>query len=102
MQEVSWVKQLLVDLGFNPEVPVTVATDSQSAIHLSKNDINHSRAKHIDIRHHFIRDEVNNGRVKLEWVTTEKQCADILDLTKNVNSNRFMKLRDVIMNARIN
>jgi hypothetical protein len=61
------------------------------AINISKNPIQHSRTKHIDNRHHFIRDLVEEKVVTLEHVTTEKQLADIF--TKALDANQFEKLR---------
>lgn len=59
------------------------------AINISKNLIQHSRIKHIDIRHHFIRDLVEDKNVSLEHVATEKQLEDIF--TKALNINLFGK-----------
>jgi hypothetical protein len=62
-----------------------------SAINISKNPIQHSRTKHIDIRHHFIRELVEDKIVILEHVTTGEQLADIF--TKALDLNQFEKLR---------
>ena len=55
-----------------------------SAINISKNHVQHSRTKHIDIRHHFIRELVEQKTLILEYVETTKQIADIL--TKSLDS----------------
>ena len=65
--------------------------DNLSAINISKNPIQHSRTKHIDIRHHFIRDLVEENVVVLKHVATEEQLADIF--TKALDANQFEKLR---------
>ncbi|RVW78548.1 Copia protein [Vitis vinifera] len=65
-----------------------------SAINISKNPVLHSRTKHIDIRHHFIHDLVENKVVSLEYVPTEGQIADIL--TKHVDVSKFESLRKSI------
>ena len=52
--------------------------DNTSAINLSKNSVHHSRTKHMDIRHHFLHDHVLKGDILLEFITTDKQIADIL------------------------
>jgi hypothetical protein len=70
---------------------LTLYCDNLSAINISKNHIQHSRTKHIDIRHHFIRDLVEDKVVTLEHVNTEKQIADIF--TKALDANRFEELR---------
>ena len=53
-------------------------TDSQSAISLARNPQFHGRAKHLDIRHHFVRDQVTSGTVELKYCCTENMVADIL------------------------
>ena len=51
---------------------VRIKCDNTSAINLSKNPILHSRVKHIDIRHHFLRDHMQKGDIMLEFVCTKK------------------------------
>ncbi|MCI78252.1 peroxidase 4-like, partial [Trifolium medium] len=62
-----------------------------SAINISKNPVQHSRTKHIGIRHHFIRELVEDKVVNLEHIITEKQLANIF--TKPMDAVRFEKLR---------
>ena len=64
---------------------------SERAINISKNPVQHSRTKHIDIRHHYIRDLVDDKVITLEHVDTEEQIADIF--TKALDANQFEKLR---------
>ncbi|GKE76758.1 hypothetical protein Tco_1542878, partial [Tanacetum coccineum] len=61
--------------------------DNKSAIVLCCNNVQHSRSKHIDIRHHFIREQVKNGVVELYFMTTDYQLADIF--TKELRRERF-------------
>nr|GEX40789.1 hypothetical protein [Tanacetum cinerariifolium] len=61
-------------LGFNK---ISMYCDNKSAIALSCNNVQHSRLKHIDIRFHFIKEQVENGVVELYFVNTEYQLADI-------------------------
>lgn len=63
---------------------LTLYCDNLSAINISKNPIQHSRTKHIDIRHHFIKNLVEDKVVTLERVTTEEQLADIFTKTLDV------------------
>ena len=81
---------MLRDYGIDQGTMV-VFCDNTSAINISKNPVLHSRTKHIDIRHHFIHDLVENKVVSLEYVPTEGQIADIL--TKPLNVSRFESLR---------
>ncbi|GKE23643.1 hypothetical protein Tco_1435155 [Tanacetum coccineum] len=61
--------------------------DNKSAIALCCNNVQHSRAKHIDVRYHFIKEQVENGIVELYFVRTEYQLADIF--TKPLPRERF-------------
>ncbi|GJZ30702.1 hypothetical protein Tco_0575749 [Tanacetum coccineum] len=78
--------KLLTDYGFAfNKIPLYY--DNRSAISLCCNNVQHSRTKHIDIRHHFIRDHVEKGVVELYFVTTDYQLADIF--TKALPRERF-------------
>ena len=68
-----------------------VYCDNTSAINISKNPVQHSRTKHIDIRYHFIRKLVENKTVVIEHVAIKNQLADIF--TKALDSSRFDSLR---------
>jgi hypothetical protein len=89
-----WLARLLTDMigteSGAPELPV----DNQSAIALSKNPVFHERSKHIDVRFHYIRECVDEGRIIIDYTTTEEQLADIL--TKALGRIRFLELRDRI------
>jgi hypothetical protein len=88
--QLVWMKQMLEEYDVQQNV-LTLYCDNLSAINISKNPIQHSRTKHIDIRHHFIRDLVEDKIVTLEHVTTEEQLADIF--TKALDIKQFEKLR---------
>jgi len=51
--------------------------DNTSAINLTKNPIQHSKIKHIEIKNHFIRDHVQNGDCEIQFLKTENQLADL-------------------------
>jgi hypothetical protein len=80
IQAIIWTQKLLKELNLPPQsihcssvTPIGTSTallygDNKSAIAMSKNDVDHSRSKHIDIRYHFIRDEISSGRVVLKWI----------------------------------
>ncbi|KAK0575189.1 hypothetical protein LWI29_035282 [Acer saccharum] len=87
--QLLWMKQMLVDYRFN-QGTLTLFCDNMSAINISKNPVQHSRTKHIDIRHHFIRELVENKCIVLEYVGTNDQLADLF--TKPFDTTRFKTL----------
>ncbi|GKD03879.1 hypothetical protein Tco_1178853 [Tanacetum coccineum] len=78
--------RLLSDYGFAFN-KIPLYCDNKSAITFCSNNIQHSRSKHIDIRHHFIREQVENGVVELYFMETDYQLADIF--TKVLPRERF-------------
>ena len=66
---------------------IPIKYDNTSAINLSKNLIQHSSTKYIDIRHHFLRDHVQNNDISLKFVDTNNQLTDIF--TKPLNKERL-------------
>jgi hypothetical protein len=89
--QILWMKASLKDFGikFNK---VTLLCDNESVMKLTNNMVQHSRTKHIDVRHHFIRDHQQKGDICIESVGTDDQLADIF--TKPLDEKRFCKLRN--------
>ena len=88
--QILWMKQQLEDYSiFLNDIPLMC--DNTSAINLTKNPVMHSRTKHIEIRHHFLRDHISKGNCKIEYVDTKRQLADIF--TKPLPKDRFYDLR---------
>jgi L-arabinose isomerase len=86
-----WMKQTLKDYRCH-FTHIPLLCDNESPIKLANNPVSHSRTKHIDIRHHFMRDHETKGDITLSHVSTEKQLADIF--TKPLNESRFCSLRN--------
>ncbi|GJR98395.1 hypothetical protein Tco_0270569 [Tanacetum coccineum] len=76
-QQALWMKQALIDYGVRLD-DIPIMCDNKGAIDLSKNPVQHSRTKHIEIRHHFLRDNVQKGNISIEKVSSEDNIADIL------------------------
>lgn len=93
--ELKWFTSLLKELQVLTNPTPILYCDNQSAIAISENDKFHNRTKHIDIRHHYIRDMIKSNQVSLEWIESGKQQADIL--TKGLNTRVFNQLRKDIM-----
>jgi hypothetical protein len=90
LQEGIWVHSFINQfMDVNPVIHVYI--DNKSAIEISKYSNKHSRAKHIDIRYHFIRDKVEKGEVELHYCPTGEMLADTL--TKPLKKKQFQKLR---------
>jgi len=89
-----WMKQQLSDFGLNLS-KIPLLCDNTSAINLTKNPVQHSRTKHIEIRHHFIRDHVTNGDCEIQFVSTENQLANLF--TKPLSKERFNFLRNELV-----
>jgi hypothetical protein len=85
------MKQTLLNYGVVLE-KVPLLCDNECAIKIANNHVQHSRTKHIDIRHHFLRDHVAKGDIILEGVRSENQLADIF--TKPLDKTRFCILRN--------
>ena len=90
-KEALWIRTLLEELGEptsdSPAHGTLLMVDNQSAMALAKNAAFHDRTKHIAVRHHFIRDEIEEGHIRPEYVPTDEQVADVL--TKALAREKF-------------
>ncbi|GJW78500.1 retrovirus-related pol polyprotein from transposon TNT 1-94 [Tanacetum coccineum] len=93
VKEEIWLQGLLGELGIKQKC-VTMHSDSQSAIHLAKNQVYHARTKHIDVRYHFIREILEESGVRIQKIHTSKNPADML--TKVVAGIKFNYCLDLI------
>ena len=84
------MKQALIDYDILLD-DVPIMWDNKGAIDLSKSPVEHSRTKHIEIRHHFLRDNVQKGNIPIEKVASEDNIADIF--TKPLKHEVFNYLR---------
>nr|GEV85502.1 hypothetical protein [Tanacetum cinerariifolium] len=87
--QVMWMRTQLQDYGLNYN-NIPLYCDSQSAIAISCNPIQHSRTKHIHTRYHFIKEQVENGIIELYFVRTKYQLVDMF--TKPLPEDRFKYL----------
>ncbi|WMV20388.1 hypothetical protein MTR67_013773 [Solanum verrucosum] len=87
-----WLKGLVAELSL-VELESTLRCDSQSTIHLIKNQRFYERTKHIDVSFHFIRDVVEERSIKVEKVITNDKIADML--TKRVSLAKFAHCKDL-------
>ena len=88
--QLLWMRQTIRDFGYNLS-KVPLLCDKESAIRMADNLVEHSRTKHIDIRHHFLRDHQQKGDIDVYHISTENQLADIF--TKPLDEKTFCRLR---------
>jgi hypothetical protein len=87
--QLLWMRQTLQDFGYNLS-KVPLLCDNESAICMADNPVEHSCTKHIDIRHHFLRDHQQKGDIEVYHISTENQLDDIF--TKSLDEKTFYRL----------
>eukprot|EP00253_Pinus_taeda_P026256 PITA_26256 len=92
-KEAVWLQRLCSSMGL-VEGAIRIDCDNQSAIFLVKNPTYHSKTKHIDVHHHFVRDMIEDKNVLLVKVDTLKNITDAL--TKSVSSEKFSWCRETM------
>ena len=94
--EILFIRSMLEFLGVTVELPIEVNVDNIGAIYLSKSATSSNRTRHIDTRYHFVREYIENGILKIVFVKSEDNDADIM--TKNLCIRLYDKHRRAIMN----
>lgn len=89
-----WLKGIMEQIVLDQCECLEIFCDNTSSIKLSKNPVMHRWTKHIDVRYHYLRDLTNDEVVKLTFIGTEEQVADIM--TKPVKLETFVKLRSLL------
>src|ERR1700728_995295 len=87
-KEALWIRTFIGEFrrGFSSD-PIPINCDNQGAIALAKDNKFHARTKHIDIRYHFIREAVENGKINMQYIPTNDNIADIF--TKPLAKAKF-------------
>ena len=93
--QATWMVNLVEEITWKDHGVITMKIDNMSVINLAKNLIAHGRSKHIEMRFHYLREQVADGKMNLKHCRTENQIADIM--TKGVQVELFRRLR-VMMN----
>lgn len=89
-----WLKGLLEEISGEPMGTIDILCDNSSTIKLSKNPVMLRRTKHIDVRYHYLRNLVNEGKIQLKFCSTVNQVADLM--TKPVKLEVFEKMRRLL------
>lgn len=89
------VKRFLEEIGVKFELPIIINNDNLSSQKIAKNQTFHNRTKHIDIRHHYIRELIANGTIDVNYIQSNEMEADLLTKPlKKEKTNYFVhKLR---------
>lgn len=97
INEIKWLTGLLTELGANGASTPILFGDNQSTQALSTHGVKSERTKHVDIKYHFVTDEIAKGNVELQWVPTTKQSADVL--TKALGPQQHRALVNELMSS---
>lgn len=91
-REVIHMRGVLGDMRGQPLArPTPLREDNKGAIDLARNPVHHKRTKHIDVKHHFVRDAETMGAVHIEKVESENNYADIFTKVGSTVLHRFVK-----------
>ena len=90
-KEGIWLRTLLNGIGHTPSNPTTILCDNNAAINLSEDPSLHDRIKHINIKHHFLREHVQSNELTLSYINTNDNIADIF--MKALDAKKFNRFR---------
>ena len=77
LKDGTWIRLFLIILGLPNPSPFPILCDNQSTLNIANSEATHSRSKHIDVRHHFIKDLIASGAFATSWVSTLDMVTDI-------------------------
>ena len=75
--EALWLRAFLTELGLSPGGSTEINVDNQAAIASTHSEEKHNRTKHIDIHHHFIREQIQSGSIQANYIHTDDNLADL-------------------------
>jgi hypothetical protein len=93
-KEAIWLRSLLTEIDLTPEHASTIFCDNNASINLSEDPMLHTRVKHVDINYHFLRERVQSQEIKLQYIPTRDNIADIF--TKPLERTQFTRLRQFL------
>ena len=89
--QAQWINMLLMKLQLVKDEKTELRIDSKSAIDLAKYPVAHGRSKHIETKFHFLRDQVNNGKLEIKHCKTDEQIVDLLTKPLRLSSFDYLK-----------
>jgi hypothetical protein len=93
-KEAIWLRSFISEIQGTKPGALTVSCDNQGALALAKDNKYHARTKHIDLRYHFIREAVEDGKIKIKYIPTEENVSDIF--TKPLPKPKFQRFVDLL------
>ena len=93
-QEILWLRNLFMELGFTVDAGLPLCIDNQSALSVAKNPEHHGRMKHLDLRFYWLRGTVQSGVITLRYVPTEEMPADVM--TKALARIKVAEMRGLL------
>lgn len=100
-KQLQWWRRLLKSLGFEPSHNMTIDCDNERTISLltSEDTAFETKLRHVDIHHHWLRQEVREGRIMVRWVPTASMVADgltkMLSRQKHESFLRMLRMVDI-------
>lgn len=91
VREAKWLRSLLMSINLNFSHPVVIYGDNTACISIANNPSNHKRSKHIDIKYHFTREQVQQKIITIKYISTGQQQADVF--TKPLPAGKFTEIR---------
>ena len=88
-KEVSFIYQVMKSMGIDLKLPIVIRVDNIGAIFMSENVAISNRTKHVDVRYHFVREFVQDGSIKVIFVKSEDNDADLFN--KNLGGGLHWK-----------
>jgi len=77
-KEIKWMRNILTEFGYPPSLASTLFIDNKSGINVLKNPEHHGRMKHLDLRHYWLRDAVQDSIISPVYIPSAQNVADIL------------------------
>jgi hypothetical protein len=93
-KEAIWLRSFISEIQGKTKAPLTISCDNQGAIALAKDNKFHGRTKHIDLRYHFIREAVEDGKINVKYVPTDDNVSDIF--TKPLPRPKFQHFVELL------
>lgn len=93
-QECIWLCMLMEALGYPTSSATTLLCNNNSAVNLSEDPLLHTRVKHVDIKYHFLHEQVASWEINLRYINTKDNIADVF--TKALRAPKFIRLREIM------